>query len=89
MELFKTHLNPKTLSLTAAVFTVLWYLVAIIHGLNENAIGHENLLETLLFGFQWLTIGSFILGLVESFIIGLVSGWVFASLYNYFGKIVD
>jgi hypothetical protein len=33
-------------------------------------------------GFRWLTVGSFILGLVESFLYGAYAGLVFVPIYN-------
>lgn len=38
----------------------------------------------LLPGFTWLTLGSFLLGLVESFAYGFYVALVFCPLYNFF-----
>lgn len=38
----------------------------------------------LLPGFKWLTLGSFLLGLIESFAYGIYIALIFCPLYNYF-----
>jgi hypothetical protein len=38
----------------------------------------------LLPGFKWLTLGGFIIGLIESFAYGFYIALVFCPLYNYF-----
>lgn len=40
-------------------------------------------LEIALPGFRWLSVGSFLLGLVESFLYGAYAGLVFVPLYNF------
>ena len=40
------------------------------------------LLEMLLPGFQWLSVGSFIIGLVESALFGAYSGALLAAIHN-------
>jgi hypothetical protein len=39
-------------------------------------------LELVLPGFKWLSVGSAILGLVESFLFGAYFGLVFVPIYN-------
>jgi hypothetical protein len=34
-------------------------------------------------GFRWLSVGSFVLGLVESFLYGAYTGLVFVPIYNF------
>jgi len=40
------------------------------------------LLELTLPGFRWLSVGSFILGLVETFLYGAYAGLVFSGIHN-------
>lgn len=40
----------------------------------------------LLPGFQWLSLGSFLLGLVESFVYGLYIAAIFVPTYNYLAR---
>jgi hypothetical protein len=45
------------------------------------AVG-EFLLEIALRGFKWLSVQSFVLGLVESFLYGAYAGVLFTATYN-------
>lgn len=42
--------------------------------------------EPLLPGFEWLSVGGFFLGLVESFLYGLYAAVLFVPLYSFFSK---
>ena len=42
--------------------------------------------EPLLPGFEWLSIGGFTLGLVESFLYGLYIAALFVPLHNFFSR---
>jgi hypothetical protein len=46
---------------------------------------HE-FLEMVLPGFRWLSVGSFLIGLVESFLWGAYPGIVYVPIYNFFSK---
>lgn len=65
-------------SAVSFVLCVLWGLVT-----PESLHMHE-FLETVLPGFEWLTVGSFFLGLIESFLWGAYLALVFVPLHNYF-----
>jgi len=41
-------------------------------------------LELILPAFHWLTLGAFLLGLVESFLFGFYVGIVYVPIYNFF-----
>ncbi len=41
-------------------------------------------LEAVLPGFEWISIGSFFIGLIESFLWGAYAALVFVPLHNYF-----
>jgi hypothetical protein len=45
-------------------------------------------LEAVLPAFKWLTLGGFILGLIESFLYGVYIGVVFVPIYNFFNKYI-
>jgi 2TM family of unknown function (DUF5676) len=57
---------------------VLWGLVT-----PESLHMHE-LLENVLPGFEWLSVGSFFVGLIGSFLWGAYAALVFVPLHNYF-----
>jgi hypothetical protein len=44
------------------------------------------ILEAMLPGFTWLSLGSFVLGLVEVFLYGMYVALVFVPLFNYFER---
>jgi hypothetical protein len=37
-------------------------------------------------GFTWLTVSSFLLGLVETGVYGALAGLLYTALYNYFER---
>jgi hypothetical protein len=43
-------------------------------------------LEALLPGFVWISLGAFVLGLIESFLFGLYIGAAVAALHNAFAR---
>jgi hypothetical protein len=47
------------------------------------------LLEALLPGFKWLSVGSFALGVIESALYGAWAGFLYSALYNCFGRRAD
>jgi len=42
--------------------------------------------EPLLTGFEWLSVSSFVIGLVESFLYGLYIAALFVPLYGFFSR---
>lgn len=62
------------------VLCVLWGLVA------PESLHMHPFLEMILPGFVWLSVGSFVLGLVESFLWGAYAALVFVPLHNYFHR---
>lgn len=75
------HLKVMTWSL--ALFGVVTYVLCVLYGLiAPKALHATQLLEWMLPGFKWLTLGSFFLGLVEAFLYGAYVGLVFTPIYN-------
>lgn len=81
--------NPKATALAIGVLGALFFVICILWYYvlpAELQQLHVDLLRVSLPGFTWLTVGTFILGLVESFVYGFVAGYLFAVLYNTFLK---
>lgn len=57
---------------------VLWGLV------TPDSLHMHEFLEIVLPGFQWLSVGAFFIGLIESFLWGAYAALVFVPLHNYF-----
>lgn len=76
-------LNTKVIAWSLALFTTVSYLVCVIYGLITPTVIHmHRFLEIVLPGFKWLSLGSFLVGLVESFLWGAYVGLVFPPIYN-------
>jgi len=76
-------LNTKVIAWSLALFTTVSYLVCIVYGLITPEVIHmHRFLEIVLPGFKWLSLGSFLIGLVESFLWGAYVGVVFPPIYN-------
>jgi 2TM family of unknown function (DUF5676) len=81
------ELNIRVLTWSLASFTLFTYLVCVVYGLIVPESFHMvQFLEIALPGFKWLTIGSFLIGLVESFLYGVYAGLVYAPIYNFYSK---
>lgn len=77
-------LNWKVVTKTVSSFAAITYVLCIGYGLFSQPVWHASwLLETLLPGFKWLSVGSFVLGLIESVLYGAWAGFLYSALYNY------
>lgn len=76
-------LNVKVWTGALALWAASVFVGCVFWGFAAPETGlHDSLLEAVLPGFRWLTMGSFVIGLVESFIYGAVAGLLFAGLHN-------
>lgn len=76
------HLRLTTWA--AALFTTLSYLLCVLYGLvTPESVHMHQFLEIVLPAFEWIGLGSFLLGLGESFLWGVYLGGGFALIYNW------
>lgn len=81
------RLNIRVVTWSLASFTTLSYLVCIAYGLiAPESLHMVRFLEITLPGFKWLTVGGFVIGLVESFLYGVYAGLVYTPIYNFYYK---
>jgi uncharacterized membrane protein len=78
-------LNIKVVSWSLGLFFAISFVLCIIYGLivPQKLHGMQNFLESMLPAFRWLTLGGFILGIIESFLYGIYIGVVFVPIYNF------
>ena len=77
------RLNLKVVMWSLGLFTSVSFILCVVYGLLvPEALHMKQLLLILLPGFTWLSLGSFVLGLVESFLYGVYAGLVYVPLYN-------
>ncbi|MFQ5538455.1 MAG: DUF5676 family membrane protein [Gemmatimonadota bacterium] len=80
-------LSAKVVALSLAVFTAVSFVLCVAWGLLVPESFHmHTFLEAVLPGFQWLSPGAFLLGLVESFAWGVYGGLVYVPIYNAFHR---
>ena len=80
-------LNTKLLTWSLGVFAAISFVVCVVYGLLvPESLHNTQFLEAVLPAFKWLTVGGFLLGLVESFLYGAYIGLVFAPVYNFFHR---
>jgi hypothetical protein len=80
-------LNLNVVVKSVASFAAISYVLCIAFGLLAPASVHAAwLLEAMLPGFKWLSVGSFVLGLVEASFFGVSAGLLYSTLYNYFSR---
>lgn len=76
-------LKLKVTAWASSLFTTFSYLLCVGFGLlTPSSVHMHQLLELLLPGFRWLSVGAFFLGLIESFLWGLYLGGGFVLVYN-------
>ena len=80
-------LNWKTVTWALGLFGAVTFVVCVLYGLVVPKAFHMvQLLELALPGFKWLSLGSFVIGLVESFLYGAYAGLVFVPIYNFVSR---
>lgn len=80
-------LNWKVVTQSLASFSAISFALCVGYGLLVPAAFHPAwLLESILPAFKWLSIGSFVLGLIESALYGAFAGALYSVLYNYFTR---
>lgn len=83
-------LRIKTVSLALGIWAAVNFIVCVLFGLFTPEFLHMHVfLEHVLPGFQWISAGAFVLGLVESFLFGIYAGVVFVPIYNWLAKRFD
>jgi 2TM family of unknown function (DUF5676) len=80
-------LNWKVVAKSLGSFAAISYVLCIVFGLLAPSWLHASwLLEAMLPGFKWLSVGSLVLGLVEAILYGAWAGVLYSTLYNYFAR---
>lgn len=80
-------LNIKVCFWSLGTFTAVSFVLCVIYGLvTPESLHMHEFLEMVLPGFRWLSVGSFLIGLVESFLWGAYTGIVYVPIYNFFCK---
>jgi hypothetical protein len=80
-------LDWKVVTQTLSSFGAITFVLCVGYGLIAPPPFHASwLLEALLPGFKWLSLGSFVLGAVETALYGAWAGVLFSTLYNYFTR---
>lgn len=80
-------LNWKVVTQSLASFAAISFVLCVGYGLVAPLRFHAAwLLEAMLPGFQWLSVGSFVLGLIETALYGAWAGVLYSALYNYFAR---
>jgi hypothetical protein len=65
------------------LFGAATFIACVVYGLVVPAAFHPSwLLEQVLPGFRWLTLGSFLLGTGETLVYGAYAGFVFTLIHN-------
>ena len=77
------RLSVKLVTLTLGLFSAVMFVACVLYGLLFPSFHAAWLLEAVLPGFRWLSVGAFILGVVETFVYGAGAGFVFSELYNW------
>jgi hypothetical protein len=76
-------LSLKVMTWSWSLFGGATFVACVVYGLVVPTAFHASqLLEQLLPGFRWLTLGSFLLGLVETLVYGAYAGAVFTLIHN-------
>lgn len=76
-------LRVKTVSLALGLTFAISFVICVLWGLflPEPVHMHE-FLQFVLPGFTWISIGSVVLGLIESILFGIYFGLIYATIHN-------
>ena len=76
-------LNLKVVSLSLGLMLAISFVICIGWGLvMPESLHMHRFLELVLPGFNWLSVWSFVLGLVESFLFGVYFGLIYVPIHN-------
>lgn len=76
-------LNLNVVTWSVGLFTAVSFILCVIWGLvTPESLHMHQFLELVLPAFKWLSVGGFVLGLIESFLWGAYAGLVFVPIYN-------
>ena len=76
-------MNTKIVTWSAGLFTAISFLICVIFGLiTPETVHMHQFLEIVLPAFVWISLGSFLLGLVESFLWGAYIGFGYSLIHN-------
>ena len=80
-------LRIKTVSLALGLTFAVSFVVCILWGLllPEQLHMHQ-FLQFVLPGFTWISLGSVVLGLVESFLFGVYFGVIYVPIHNWLNR---
>lgn len=76
-------LRIKTVSLALGLTSAVSFVVCVLWGLLlPEPVHMHQFLEYVLPGFTWLSIGTALLGLIESFLFGVYFAVIYVLIYN-------
>lgn len=76
-------LNIRLVTWSMGLFTAASFVLCVSWGLlTPQSLHMHQFLEMVLPAFKWLSIGGFLLGLIESFLWGAYVGLAFVPIYN-------
>jgi hypothetical protein len=81
-------LSIRVVSWSLGLLFTISFVLCVIYGIivPRRFHGMSVFLEAVLPAFKWISLGGFILGLIESFFYGACIGIVFVPIYNYLNK---
>ncbi len=79
-------LSFREVASTLSLFGIVTFTVCILWDLAFPSMSMVAVWETLLPGFQGITWGSYLLGLVEIILYALYTALIFVPSYNYFHR---
>lgn len=80
-------LNTKLWTVTLGCWMAISFTLCVLGGVIAPGlpIPHRTL-ELLLPGFTWISLGAFVLGLVETFFYGVYAGWLLVAIHNFLAR---
>jgi len=80
-------LSMKTVSLALGLTFAISFVICVLWGLLlPEPVHMHQFLQFVLPGFTWISLGSAILGLIESFLFGVYFGLIYVPIYNFLNR---
>lgn len=82
----ESRLNVWRVTISVGIATALLYTACVLFDLAFPQWAMHPAWHEYLPGFEWISPGAFVLGLVEAFVLAGLCAWVFAVVYNLAGR---
>ena len=83
---YTSRLSISSVGMSLGLFLAITFTLCVIFDLLFPAYAMNSSWSALLPGFEWLSLTSFIIGLIQTFLYGWYFAIIFVPIYNWFSR---